>query len=211
MYEAEIHLRQDKECVLSRLSRQVEFPLEIAIEELHEGNVTFVLDASGALETCRSFLAEDASVHRVEQLDDDRLLVTKRSCGAYSALHHNHGTLRESNQISHRRRVYNVLAFDRDSLQGIVSGFKSIGTVSVTRLTEVGSTDGILTDRQYEVVQYALDNGYFDWPRKRTGDELAADLDISRPTFLEHLRKAESKLLTDALDRERRGHDFVTN
>jgi predicted DNA binding protein len=48
------------------------------------------------------------------------------------------------------------------------------------------------------VIKYALQAGYFEWPREITADELAAELDISRATLLEHLRKGQSKLLADA-------------
>ncbi|WP_435156779.1 bacterio-opsin activator domain-containing protein [Haladaptatus sp. DFWS20] len=52
-----------------------------------------------------------------------------------------------------------------------------------------------LTDRQLEVVQMAYHSGYFESPRKSTGEELAATLDISAPTFHQHLQAAHRKLL----------------
>ncbi|WP_254863965.1 bacterio-opsin activator domain-containing protein [Halovivax gelatinilyticus] len=51
-----------------------------------------------------------------------------------------------------------------------------------------------LTDRQLEVLQTAFHSGYFEWPRDRTGEEVAASLDITQPTFNGHLRAAERKL-----------------
>jgi len=39
------------------------------------------------------------------------------------------------------------------------------------------------------------DAGYHEWPRGCSTRDLAADLDVSKTTLLEHLRKAESKLL----------------
>jgi len=53
-----------------------------------------------------------------------------------------------------------------------------------------------LTDRQREVVEAAYEAGYYDWPRERTGSEIAADLGISSATFSEHIHAAERKLLT---------------
>lgn len=53
-----------------------------------------------------------------------------------------------------------------------------------------------LTDRQLEVVFVAYSNGYFESPRRTSGEDIAADLGISPPTFSEHLRAAEHKILT---------------
>jgi PAS domain S-box-containing protein len=52
-----------------------------------------------------------------------------------------------------------------------------------------------LTDRQQEAVETAYLGGYFDWPRASTGEEIAAAMDITQPTFNRHLRTAERKLL----------------
>ena len=52
-----------------------------------------------------------------------------------------------------------------------------------------------LTQRQLETLQTAYHSGYFEWPRDRTGEEVADNLDITQPTFNGHLRSAERKLL----------------
>lgn len=51
-----------------------------------------------------------------------------------------------------------------------------------------------LTGRQREVLRVAYDNGFFEWPRVHTGEEIAANLDISQSTFTEHLRSGEGKV-----------------
>ncbi|WP_411966368.1 bacterio-opsin activator domain-containing protein [Haloferax sp. YSMS24] len=48
-----------------------------------------------------------------------------------------------------------------------------------------------LTDRQFEVLKTAYSAGYFEWPRHSEGQEVAAMLDITQPTFNRHLRLAE--------------------
>ena len=52
-----------------------------------------------------------------------------------------------------------------------------------------------LTESQRQAFELARDEGYYCWPREVSTRELAAMLDISKTTLLEHLRKAESKLL----------------
>lgn len=53
----------------------------------------------------------------------------------------------------------------------------------------------VLTPRQHEVLVAAYAGGYYDWPREKTGEELAEELGISRATFTQHIRIAERKLL----------------
>jgi predicted DNA binding protein len=206
MYEAEIHLQQDKSCILSDLSEEYGTAFDVEVEELHNGDVTFILNAGDRTDACLDRLGSAGKVKHCERISDGHLLVTKPSCCAYSAVTQNHGTLRRANRVSHRHRVYNVLATCREDLRDILGAFQSRGTVTLTRLEEVGDQDPMLTPRQLEVIEYALENGYFEWPRNDTSAELASELDISRPTFLEHLRKAESKLLAQAVDRESERH-----
>lgn len=53
-----------------------------------------------------------------------------------------------------------------------------------------------LTDRQQEVIQTAFEEGYYDLPRECTGEDVAERLDIASPTFSEHIRTAERKLIS---------------
>jgi PAS domain S-box-containing protein len=55
-----------------------------------------------------------------------------------------------------------------------------------------------LTERQQTALELAVYSGYFEWPRRTTGEQLAALLDVHPSTFHYHLRVAERKLF-DAL------------
>lgn len=52
-----------------------------------------------------------------------------------------------------------------------------------------------LSERQREVFELARRRGYYEWPRNVSTRELADEMEISKTTLLEHMRKAESKLL----------------
>ncbi len=52
-----------------------------------------------------------------------------------------------------------------------------------------------LTDKQHNAFKIASEQGYYEFPRKTNLHKLAKLERISRPTFEEHLRKAENKLL----------------
>ncbi|WP_255195653.1 helix-turn-helix domain-containing protein [Halorarius litoreus] len=53
-----------------------------------------------------------------------------------------------------------------------------------------------LTDRQLEVFEVAVDEGYYDVPRRATHKDIAATLDCAPSTVDEHLRKAESRVVS---------------
>ena len=53
-----------------------------------------------------------------------------------------------------------------------------------------------LTDRQREVLETAVELGYYDVPRDATHDRIAGELDVASSTVDEHLRKAESRLFS---------------
>lgn len=61
-----------------------------------------------------------------------------------------------------------------------------------------------LTDRQLETLRTALSEGYYRWPRETTAEECAARLNISQPTFTQHLRVAEQKIFESLFEETER-------
>ncbi|WP_312911578.1 bacterio-opsin activator domain-containing protein [Natronosalvus caseinilyticus] len=53
-----------------------------------------------------------------------------------------------------------------------------------------------LTAKQFEALQAAHYSGFFEWPRESTGEDLAAALDVTPPTYHYHLRAAQRKLVS---------------
>lgn len=73
----------------------------------------------------------------------------------------------------------------------VVSSITSTNTAPSTRPRPANG----LTASQRTAFELARENGYYRWPRETTTRELAVELGISKTTLLEHLRKAEAKLL----------------
>lgn len=207
MFTATIHFTQARDCILRRLTADLSEPVAIEIEELQDGLVTFVIRSGEHTDRFLRELNAADHVEHVTKLNETNLLVTKPSCGAYSAIYQNHGTLRRSNTISGRQREYHVLVFRRQDLKAIIGDLEAFGTVTLGTLTEFEErTDAPITDRQREVLREALSRGYYDWPRELTSEQLAEQLGISRATLHEHLRKAERTLLSSVLaDQTARG------
>lgn len=71
-----------------------------------------------------------------------------------------------------------------------VEGMKSARTGTV----QTAASDR-LSERQREMFEFARQEGYYTWPRDTSASELAEEMGVSKTTFLEHLRKAEAKIL----------------
>jgi PAS domain S-box-containing protein len=73
----------------------------------------------------------------------------------------------------------------------------------VSRETRSDSLDEIvtadLTDRQRTALRVAHRAGFFEWPRDVSGEDVAETLEITPPTFHQHLRNAERKIFEQLL------------
>lgn len=105
---------------------------------------------------------------------------------------------------------YTVTAFDDRDVRRLLSDLDADREIEVlsTTTTETRrvphtlftSMDALLaglTDRQLEALRIALDNGYFEQPRRVSVAELASQTSVARSTYEEHLRKAQNKLVAN--------------
>ncbi|MDB2260028.1 bacterio-opsin activator domain-containing protein [Halorubrum ezzemoulense] len=94
-----------------------------------------------------------------------------------------------------------------DGLRDRFAGVRLASKESVARSprTESALRDGIadrFTDRQWAALSAAYHGGYFDWPRGSTAEEVADAMDVSSPTFHNHLRKAQRALLDGVFEED---------
>jgi predicted DNA binding protein len=97
-----------------------------------------------------------------------------------------------------------------DRLRAVVEDLREVADSVSVRYLVHGGTDGDdertavvdvgrLTGRQREVVETAVEMGYFEYPRSATATEVAEALDIDVSTFAEHLALAQAKLFDGLL------------
>jgi hypothetical protein len=56
-------------------------------------------------------------------------------------------------------------------------------------------SDQLLTDRQWTVIQTALENGYYDTPRTCTQEDIARNVGLAKSTCSELLHRAEERII----------------
>lgn len=102
--------------------------------------------------------------------------------------------------------TYTVLAPGREELDALVARLGALGSATLERVGEVAPgavnvavplTDltTALTERQLVVLRTAIQQGYYDSPRRTSTEALAAAFGVTRSTLEEHLRKAERRVL----------------
>lgn len=203
MFRAKLYLDLQTDCILSEVTSRWNTSFTANHEEVIDDEyLNFVIDAGDKVEEFIDAFENSEQVKHVERIDESHIKLTKRSCGALPIIRRNHGMLQWWDRVSGTQRVFNIIVFRREDLRNIVSELREIGTVQLEQLTPYRASEGLLSDRQSEVINAALDGGYYEWPRERDAESLATELDISHTTFLEHLRKAERTLLGNVLNQD---------
>ncbi len=103
---------------------------------------------------------------------------------------------------------YRLVGFDDADMKGLLRELDKIGTTEVlhkksipdgvtddTFLLSLSSLFGQLTEKQMRSMLTAVENGYYEVPKRVTADELAKRSGQPRSTLEEHIRKAESKVV----------------
>ncbi|WP_267641125.1 PAS domain S-box protein [Haloarchaeobius amylolyticus] len=150
---------------------------------------------------------ERLSVTNVERVDDDELELTVDQFQPGEILSEYAGTFvryevgpEYATLTAQLPAQFDIRSLVED-LQSLSSRVQLVRKEHVTDDPENGMRllSASLTDRQTEVLKVAFNRGYFNWPRDSTGEEIAAALGISPPTFHQHLRKALLRLLRSCL------------
>ena len=83
---------------------------------------------------------------------------------------------------------------------GLIKNLGKIKNISFKKATFNEQTIlSCLTEKQREILIAAKKNGYYSYPRKINSQELSEKIGLSKPTVVQHLRKAEIRLVSNIL------------
>ena len=92
---------------------------------------------------------------------------------------------------------------DEDELKKVLKALRFMGKVNNIRYHKPVYNEhnllSVLTEKQKEIIIVAKHSGYYDYPRKIDTAGLAAKVGVSKATVVEHLRKAEGRLMGNIL------------
>ncbi len=103
---------------------------------------------------------------------------------------------------------YQVLSFSGSDIKRLIEALSEKAAVRVisksmisedavhdSLLVSASSLIGNLTRKQVWAITSAFENGYYDHPRRANAEEIAIRNGVPRTSFVDHLRKAESKII----------------
>ncbi|MFW9780447.1 MAG: helix-turn-helix domain-containing protein [Candidatus Heimdallarchaeota archaeon] len=98
-----------------------------------------------------------------------------------------------------------ILSFigENETIKALLSFFKDMWTIKVTSIQNYSFTEfdllSILTEKQKDILLQAKERGYYQSPRGITTEGLSKQLGITKSTVIEHLRKAENRIISAVL------------
>jgi len=110
-------------------------------------------------------------------------------------------------QLVNGRECFDLLLNDRSELSEAINLLSDFGNVTVERITQDFRREIIpsrsewqellssIPPRQREILNTAVEQGYFKIPRQVTLEEIAEKMDITKTTASNHLRKVEQQLV----------------
>ena len=145
----------------------------------------------------------------------DKSLITVTTCACYkegavpSIVAENGCLLMPPTVIRQGWEHYKVVSMSPTTERGLFRNLERAGkfeVISKTHIlnTGIGGTMRIsvlslfsrLTDKQLRALLTAYGQGYYRSPRETTTQDLSGRLHLTRPTYEEHLRKAENKVIS---------------
>jgi predicted DNA binding protein len=170
------------------------------------------------IEILEFVLKEGVSIHDIRTVGNMELLSVLKSVGdkhtcliRYTEPEENRGRFQESDLglihtiptiVSPEKFTISMMG-ERKNLADFVEMMKNVGTIRkmAFRGAAYQKADllAVLTDKQREVMVAAFQNGYYDYPKKISSKQLCRKVSIAKPTLLQHMRKAEGRILREIM------------
>jgi predicted DNA binding protein/putative methionine-R-sulfoxide reductase with GAF domain len=206
----------DPDLLFNRLSAGANCEIEsVGTEYRSDGRVRLYLSATEVdPEALCNLAREDSGVDEVTCIvehDDEcllevvvaeSLLATLTEYGAVpQQVVADNGSTRFTVELPYEAQARELFELVEDQYPGTeLLGYHERERPMETRQDFKAAISDTLTDRQETALRTAYLGGFFSWPRDVDGNELAEAMDISRPTYHQHLRAAQAKVFTELFE-----------
>ncbi|WP_277542194.1 bacterio-opsin activator domain-containing protein [Haloarcula laminariae] len=206
----------DRDLLLSRLSASTDAVLtSVGTVTQADGSLRMYLDAEGGeSEALLTALEDDSAVRSATKVAEhegsalfevttgESLLATLVDHGAVpKEITGESGVTRYTIELPYEGDAREVFSLVEDNYDGTdLVGYHEHERPVQTQQEFQASLSERFTDRQETALRTAYLGGFFDWPREVDGDELAEAMDISRPTYHQHLRAAQQKVYEELFE-----------
>lgn len=211
-----VSLEIQHDCVIGNMSRELQ-DTRVAQWCLNQADLYQVLGPGNEVEMFKQFVSEQFGIRYETQLEGGCALLSRVDCVTSDPLQSVTPIIEEMGlwnvpPIRYWRgwESWRVLSLDPVSLREAVERILEMGEIKITsirpmendpieRIMLVPVSDIILglTSRQASLLARSLDRGYYSVPSETSIASLARETGLSRSTFGEHLRKAQSRILSN--------------
>ncbi len=204
MFEAKFKLKH-RGCWTGSLAKfKSEFLTHITVSLAKDfvQDITEVSMARGEAEAIKKYFDKSPIISEWNILEetDKKLIVqvftdtTKIKSVVHTILKNNCFVSRKVNLVN-GWEIWTIAAPEKESIRNALEAIKKLGAFELLCLKK-STFDGFnLSEQQEVVLKYAIARGYYNWPRKISAQDLAKKLGLNKATLLEHLRKAEIKVM----------------
>ena len=97
--------------------------------------------------------------------------------------------------IKDEYEIWTIAACKKEHIKNAIEQISKMGDFKILYVKK-STFDGLnISKKQEYVLKTAIDLGYYCWPRKISAEKLAHKLKLNKSTVIEHLRKAENKMM----------------
>lgn len=188
---------------LSRRYPDAQFRV-LAATASDDGGVAVVELVAAKPELVVSEIVDYESVTDFEVLDDDddgTLLQIETQMWVFLESAQRSGVPIETPFSVQNGEIRWELTVSRDRLSALSDELGEAGiNFTVESIYQQVDSEQLLTDRQWAILQTALEKGYYDTPRGCTQEELAAEVGFAKSTCSETLHRAEERIIKRLID-----------
>lgn len=189
--EGKALLRMDFEKGVKIAIFDIKMKEEATLEDLKmpsELTILSVLSRKGSTYTCLTQAKYSKNILKLSELRPLKVFIAENIIFDFPFI------------VSKDKIVFTVIT-DNEYLKKVLKVLKPLGFIKNISFHKPTFSEynilSCLTERQREIIIAAQKNGYYEVPREITSEELSKKLGISKATTVEHLRKAENRIISE--------------